>query len=69
LAVPPRLDVLGLQVNLADIMREISGDTAGPLGALICGLVSIVTNLVNTLVNLLNGILGLLGGLTGGLGA
>jgi hypothetical protein len=63
------LNVLGLVVTLEDIVLEISGDTSGPLGALICGVLSVLTNAVGSLVNLLNTILGLLGGLTGGLGA
>jgi hypothetical protein len=59
------LNVLGLVVHTDPIVLEISGDTGGPLGALIC----LVLNAVGSIVNLLNSILGLLGGLTGGLGA
>jgi len=59
------LNVLGLVVHTDPIALEISGDTGGPLGALIC----LVLNAVGSIVNLLNTILGLLGGLTGGLGA
>lgn len=62
------LDVLGLQVNLAPIMLEISGDTGGLLGNLICSVLGLVGGLVDAIVGLLNAILGLLGGLTGGLG-
>lgn len=58
------LNVLGLIVHTDPIALEISGDTAGPLGALIC----LVLNAVGSIVGLLNTILGLLGGLTGGLG-
>jgi hypothetical protein len=59
------LNVLGLVVHTDPIALEISGDTAGPLGATIC----LVLNAVGSIINLLNTILGLLGGLTGGLGA
>jgi hypothetical protein len=59
------LNVLGLVVHTDPIALAISGDTGGPLGALIC----LVLNAVGSIVNLLNTILGLLGGLTGGLGA
>jgi hypothetical protein len=58
------LNVLGLVVHTDPIALEISGDTAGPLGAAIC----LVLNAVGSIVTLLNNILGLLGGLTGGLG-
>ena len=59
------LNVLGLVIHTDPIALEISGDTAGPLGATIC----LVLNAVGSIINLLNTILGLLGGLTGGLGA
>lgn len=59
------IDVLGLVVHTDPIALEISGDTAGPLGAAIC----LVLNAVGSIIGLLNTILGLLGGLTGGLGA
>jgi hypothetical protein len=58
------LNVLGLVVHTDPIALEISGDTAGPLGAAICA----VLNAVGSIVGLLNTLLGLLGGLTGGLG-
>jgi len=58
------LNVLGLVVHTDPLALEISGDSAGPLGALIC----LVLNAVGSIVGLLNSILGLLGGLTGGLG-
>jgi hypothetical protein len=59
------LNVLGLVVHTDPIALEISGDSAGPLGAAIC----LVLNAVGSIIGLLNSILGLLGGLTGGLGA
>ena len=58
------LDVLGLVVHTDPIALEISGDSAGPVGAAIC----LVLNAVGSIVSLLNSLLGLLGGLTGGLG-
>jgi hypothetical protein len=62
------LDVLGLQVDLDDIVLAITGDTGGLLGNLICSLLSVLSGLVDAIVGLLNAILGVLGGLTGGLG-
>jgi hypothetical protein len=59
------LNVLGLVVHTDPIALQISGDTGGALGALLCT----VLNAVGSIVNLLNTVLGLLGGLTGGLGA
>jgi hypothetical protein len=51
---------------------DLSGDSAGPLGALVCQVIALLNNVANV-VGLLNSILGLLtgllGGLTGGLGA
>jgi hypothetical protein len=62
------LNVLGLQVNLEDIVLAISGDTEGVLGNLICSVLDALSGVINLIVGLLNAILGLLGGLTGGLG-
>ena len=60
------INVLGLVIHTEPIAFEISGDTAGPLGAAIC----LVLNAVGSIIGLLNTILDLLlGGLTGGLGA
>jgi len=50
---------------------DINGDTARPLGNLVCAILSTLNNVVGV-VNLLNSLLslvtGLVGGLTGGLG-
>ena len=65
------LNLLGLAVTTTPVTIDINGDTAGPLGNLVCAVLATVNNVVG-LVNLLNSILGLvtglLGGLTGGLG-
>jgi hypothetical protein len=61
------LNVLGLQVATQPISLALSGDTAGPLGNLVCTLLDLVNNVVG-LVGILNTILGLLTGLLGGLG-
>jgi hypothetical protein len=65
------LNLLGFTVNLSPITLDISGDSAGPLGALVCEIVALlgtaadIVGLLNSLLGLLTG---LLGGLTGGLG-
>jgi hypothetical protein len=66
IAGPTTIDLLGLMVTLDPVRLEIGGDSAGPLGNLVCQALDLVNNVVG-LVGLLNQILGLLGGLTGGL--
>jgi len=65
------LNLLGVVVTTTPVTIDINGDTAGPLGNLVCAVLATVNNVVG-LVNLLNSVLGLvtglLGGLTGGLG-
>jgi hypothetical protein len=61
------LNVLGLQIVTQPVSLAISGDTAGPLGNLVCTLLDLVNNVVG-LVAALNAILGLLTGLLGGIG-
>jgi hypothetical protein len=65
------LNLLGVVVTTTPVTIDISGDTAGPLGNLVCAILTTVNNVVGV-VNLLNSLLslvtGLLGGLTGGLG-
>jgi hypothetical protein len=65
------LNLLGVVVTTTPVTIDINGDTAGPLGNLVCAILATVNNVVG-LVNLLNSLLGLvtglLGGLTGGLG-
>jgi hypothetical protein len=65
------LNLLGVVVTTTPVTIDINGDTAGPLGNLVCAVLATVNNVVG-LVNLLNSLLGLvtglLGGLTGGLG-
>jgi hypothetical protein len=65
------LNLLGVVVTTTPVTIDINGDTAGPLGNLVCTILATVNNVVG-LVNLLNSLLGLvtglLGGLTGGLG-
>jgi hypothetical protein len=60
------LNVLGLTVTTQPIVLDLSGDTAGPLGNLVCTLLETVNTVVG-LVDLLNQILGLLTGLLGGI--
>jgi hypothetical protein len=65
------LNLLGFIVNLSPITLDISGDSAGPLGALVCQIVALlgsVADVVGLLNSLLGLLTGLLGGLTGGLG-
>jgi hypothetical protein len=59
------LDVLGVVVTTTPITLDISGDTAGPLGSLVCSILNLVTTVAN-LVNLLTSLLGGLGGALGG---
>jgi hypothetical protein len=65
------LNLLGAAVTTTPVTIDINGDTAGPLGNLVCTALSTLNNVVGV-VKLLNSILGLvtglLGGLTGGLG-
>jgi hypothetical protein len=69
---PVALNLLGFNVNLGAVTLDISGDSAGPLGALVCQVIALLGTVADV-VGLLNSILGLLtgllGGLTGGLGA
>jgi hypothetical protein len=64
-------NLLGVLVTLSPITLDLSGDTAGPLGALVCeilntlGVVADVVALLNSLLGLLTG---LLGGVVGGIG-
>jgi hypothetical protein len=64
------LNLLGLVVTTTPVTIDINGDTAGPVGNLVCAALATVNNVVG-LVNVLNSLLslvtGLLGGLTGGL--
>jgi hypothetical protein len=65
------VNLLGVIVTLSPITLDISGDAAGPLGALVCeilALVGSVADVVGLLNDLLGLLTGLLGGLTGGLG-
>ncbi|HYR33563.1 MAG TPA: hypothetical protein VEQ87_04660 [Burkholderiales bacterium] len=61
------VDLLGVTVNLSPITLDISGDAAGPLGALVCEVVKLLGTAANV-VGLLNNLLGTLTGLLGGLG-
>jgi hypothetical protein len=65
------LNLLGVVVTTTPVTIDINGDTAGPLGNLVCTILSTLNNVVG-LVGLLNSLLslvtGLVGGLTGGLG-
>jgi hypothetical protein len=65
------LNVLGVMVATQPISIDLSGDSAAPLGNLVCTIESTLNNVVG-LVDLLNQLLGaltgLVGGLTGGLG-
>jgi hypothetical protein len=65
------LNLLGLAVTTTPVTIDINGDTAGPLGNLVCTALATVNNvvgLVNVLNSLLSVVTGLVGGLTGGLG-
>jgi hypothetical protein len=65
------LNLLGVAVTTTPVTIDINGNTAGPLGNLVCTALATVNNVVG-LVNVLNSLLslvtGLVGGLTGGLG-
>jgi hypothetical protein len=65
------LNLLGVVVTTTPVTIDINGDSGGPLGNLVCAVLTTVNTVVGV-VNLLNSILGLvtglLGGLTGGLG-
>jgi len=60
------LNVLGLQVATQPIALDITGDTGGVLGNLVCTVLDTLNNVVG-LVDLLNQLLGVLTGLLGGL--
>ncbi len=60
------LNLLGLQVTTLPIAIDLSGDSAGVLGNLVCTILETLNNVVG-LVDLLNQLLGVLTGLVGGL--
>lgn len=65
------VNLLGFMVNLSPITLDISGDSAGPLGALVCEIVALlgtVADIVGLLNDLLGLLTGLLGGVVGGIG-
>jgi len=65
------LNLLGVGVTTTPVTIDINGDTAGPVGNLVCAALNTVNNvvgLVNVLNSLLSVVTGLVGGLTGGLG-
>lgn len=65
------VNLLGLTVMLSPITLDISGDSAGPLGALVCEIVALlgtVADIVGLLNDLLGLLTGLLGGVVGGIG-
>ena len=65
------VNLLGFMVNLSPIALDISGDSAGPLGALVCEIVALLgtaADVVGLLNNLLGLLTGLLGGVLGGIG-
>ena len=59
------VNLLGFIVNLSPITLDIAGDSAGPLGALVCEIVALLGTAADV-VGLLNDLLGLLTGLLGG---
>jgi hypothetical protein len=59
------INLLGFMVNLSPITLDIAGDSAGPLGALVCEIVALLGTVADV-VGLLNDLLGLLTGLLGG---
>jgi hypothetical protein len=63
---PVAVNVLGFNVNLGAVTLDLAGDSAGPLGALVCQVIALLNTVANV-VGLLNSILGLLTGLVGGL--
>jgi hypothetical protein len=60
------VNLLGFMVNLSPITLDISGDSAGPLGALVCQILALLARAADV-VGLLNSLLGVLTGLVGGL--
>ena len=60
------LNLLGVQVTTLPIAIDLSGDSASPLGNLVCTIVATLNNVVG-LVGLLNQLLGVVTGLVGGL--
>jgi hypothetical protein len=60
------LNLLGVQVTTLPIAIDLSGDSAAPLGNLVCTIVATLNNVVG-LVGLLNQLLGVVTGLVGGL--
>jgi hypothetical protein len=65
------INLLGFMVNLSPITLDLAGDSAGPLGALVCEIVALLgsaADVVGLLNSLLGLVTGLLGGLLGGLG-
>jgi hypothetical protein len=63
---PIAVNLLGFNVNLSAVTLDLAGDSAGPLGALVCQVIALLGSVANV-VGLLNSILGLLTGLLGGL--
>src|SRR5258708_4683608 len=65
------LNLLGVAVTTTPVTIDINGNTAGPLGNLVCTALATVNNVVG-LVNVVNSLLSLVtrlvGGVTGGLG-
>ena len=59
------LNALGVVVTTTPIALDISGDTAGPVGALVCAILNLAGSIAG-LVNLLTSLLGALGGALGG---
>jgi hypothetical protein len=59
------LNLLGIAFSTSPISLDLSGNTAGPLGTLVCAVLGVVGSVAN-LVNLLNQILGALTGALGG---
>jgi hypothetical protein len=62
---PHDVDLLGIRVSLAPVGLTLAGDSAGPLGALVCEVLALVGNIAG-LVGVLNNILALLIALLGG---
>jgi hypothetical protein len=58
------INLLGFNVTLTPVTLDISGDSAGPLGALVCEVLALLGNVANV-VGLLNSLLGLITGLLG----
>jgi hypothetical protein len=62
---PHDVDLLGVRVSLAPVGLTLAGDSAGPLGALVCEVLALLGNVAG-LVGVLNNILALLIALLGG---